>query len=113
MLVHKHKLTQKDKHKLRQSADWLKLKRRLIEEFGEIDFITGKPLIQGKMTCHHMDLNPANYANYSNEENFILLNEGTHRLLHQLYNYYEQDEKILEKLKQVMDRMLSINKQKE
>lgn len=113
MLVHKHKLNQQDKHKLRQSNDWLKLKRRLVEKYGEIDFITGKPLIPDKMTCHHLDLNPENYANYSKEENFIMLNEGTHRLLHQLYNYYEQDRNILEKLKSVMDRMIAINKNKE
>lgn len=109
MLVHKRKLTQKDKHKIRQSSEFKKLKHRLIEKYGEIDFITGKPLVPDRMTCHHIDLNPENYADYSNEDNFIMLNENTHRLLHQLYNFYEQDEDILNKLKSVMDKMKAIS----
>lgn len=105
MLVHKRKLTQKDKHKIRASSDFKQLKRRLIEKYGDIDYITGKPLITDKMTCHHLDLNPEKYADYSNEDNFIMLNESTHRLLHQLYNFYENDKDILDKLKEVMDKM--------
>ena len=112
MLIHKHKLNQKDKHKIRQSDDFKKLKRRLIEKYGEFDYITGSQLVDDKMTCHHMDLNPEHYANFNNEDNFIMLNEGTHRLLHQLFNYYEKDCSILEKFKKVMDRMLIINNEK-
>ncbi len=109
MLVHKRKLTQKDKHKIRNSADFKKLKQRLIHKYGSIDFITGQELVEGKMTCHHMDLNPTNYADYSNEDNFIMLNENTHRLIHQLYNFYEKDETILEKFEKVLAKMKEIN----
>lgn len=108
MLVHR-KITQKDKHKIRNSADFKKLKQRLVQKYGNIDFITGQELVEGKMTCHHMDLDPDEYMNYTNEDNFMLLNENTHRLLHQLYNFYEKDQAILKKFERPLERMLELN----
>ena len=44
------------------------------------------------------------------EENFIALNKQSHEALHFLFRYYQNDKDILEKFKEVLDRMVELNK---
>lgn len=44
------------------------------------------------------------------EENFIALNKQTHETIHALFRYYKNDKDILNRIKQVLDKMVELNK---
>lgn len=71
------------------------------------DYITGRPLLKG-FNVHHLDLNEEHYEDL-NEEHFICLNKKTHETIHFLYRYFEKDEGIIERLKEILIRMKNIN----
>lgn len=97
---------QKLKRKTRSSKEWkakrLAEKRRAKNK----DEITLKPLRKG-WALHHEDLVAENYNNLD-EDNFICVNNLTHRCIHFLYTYYKDDESILDRLEGELSKMKSL-----
>lgn len=112
-MVKKHKdnsifSTQKVKTKFRRSKKWLDFRKKMRKK-QSTDPITNYPLRAG-CNLHHKNLNPNNYQDISNESHFIFLNKQTHETIHWLYNYYVKDDKILERIKVLLDEMKGITK---
>ena len=96
------------KAKFRQSKEWKEFRKRMFEKQGGKDTITGKKLCRG-FNCHHLDMSAENYDQLI-EENFIALNKQTHEALHFLFRYYQKDPTILDRFKEVLDKMNELNK---
>ena len=96
------------KAKLRTTKEWKAFRIKIAEKQNKKDVITGKPLRKG-YNCHHLDMGAENYDKLT-EENFIALNKQTHEALHFLFRYYQKDHTILDRLKNVLDRMNELNK---
>lgn len=102
MQLHK-KLNQKDKHKIRSTKEWQRLKDRLRDEH-KVDFLSHKPL-EENFNCHHIDLNPKNYADLSFEK-FLPLNRNSHEVVHWIFDRYREDPNVLDRLKEVIELMM-------
>ena len=96
------------KAKFRQTKDWKAFRKRIFDKQDGKDIITGKKLYRG-YNVHHCDMSEANYDKLI-EENFVALNKQTHEVLHFLFRYYQKDNTILDRLKNVLDRMNELNK---
>ena len=96
------------KAKLRATKEWKAFRLKIAEKQNKKDFITGKPLRKG-YNCHHLDMSAVNYDKLD-EENFIALNKQTHEALHFLFRYYQKDPNILDKFREVLDKMVELNK---
>lgn len=57
---------------------------------------------------HHLDLNINNYEVFT-DERFVNLNPMTHDFVHWAYKYYSKDPLFLDRLKSVLDRMVTYN----
>ena len=96
------------KAKFRQSKEWKEFRKRMFEKQCGKDIITGKKLCKG-YNVHHYDMSAENYDKLI-EENFIAVNKQTHDALHFLFRYYKNDKDILNRIKQVLDKMVELNK---
>ena len=96
------------KAKFRQTKDWKAFRKRIFDKQDGKDIITGKKLYRG-YNVHHLDMSAENYDKLI-EENFIAVNKQTHKVLHFLFQYYQKDNTILDRLKTVLDRMNELNK---
>ena len=101
--------TQKAKKRLRQTKAWKQLRHDKNVEQKGID-----PITLGKLskTCnlHHLDLDEENYSKIDNKDNFILLNKVTHDMIHWLYKYQSKDKQFIDRLMEVVNRMVELNK---
>ena len=96
------------KAKFRQTKDWKAFRKRIFDKQDGKDIITGKKLYRG-YNVHDLDMSEANYDKLI-EENFVALNKQTHKALHFLFRYYQKDPNILDRFKEVLDRMNELNK---
>lgn len=97
------------KKNFRNSKAWKTFRHNMnVKDKGK-DYITGSRLLKG-YELHHLDLNPEHYQNLD-EENFVSVNKMTHTVIHWIYRYYEKDEKIMERIREVLDKMIEINKE--
>lgn len=100
--------TQKAKKKLRNSKKWRVLRHNKNIEQKGLD-----PITLGKLskTCnlHHLDLMEENYNKIDNKDNFILLNKMTHEMVHWVYKYQSKDENFIDRLMEVINKMIEIN----
>ena len=103
-------MSQKDKTKFRQSIKWKKFKT-YIKKTRKLDCITLYPLRKG-WNLHHLNLNEEHYTDLSNETHFEPLNRKTHETIHFLYNYYAKDKEIIDRLRDLLERMYEINEKK-
>ena len=60
-----------------------------------------------------MNLDPDKYTDLSEMEHFVSLNNSTHDIVHLLYPLYLEDPEIIDRLEDVLQRMKSINVDKE
>ena len=95
------------KSKFRKSKEWKEFRKRIFDKQDRKDIITGKKLYKG-YNVHHLDMSVENYDKLT-EENFIAVNKQTHKVLHFLFRYYQKDPNILDRLKEVLDRMNELN----
>ena len=100
--------SQKMKRRVRQSKAWRTLRNNKNVEQGGLDPISKKKLTK-TCNCHHLDLREENYTKIDNKDNFVLLNKMTHDAVHFFYKYYKDDREILNRLKDILDKMLKIN----
>ena len=96
------------KAKFRQSKEWRVFRKKIFDKQGGKDIITGKKLYKG-YNVHHLDMAAENYDQLI-EENFIAVNKQTHEAIHTLFRYYKNDKDILNRIKQVLDKMVELNK---
>ena len=99
---------QKLKRNFRASKKWKKFKADKRKECKGIDAITLKPLRKG-WNLHHEDLSEEHY-NILND-NFLPCNNLTHKMIHWLWTYWQNDRGIIDRLKNEMEKMEKINKQ--
>ena len=99
---------QKAKKKFRQSKEWKEFRKLMFSKSGKIDCITRKPLRKG-FQVHHLLLDETRYSEL-NEENFICLNNLTHKFVHWLYTYFIKDPQIIDRIKAELEKMKEINK---
>lgn len=98
---------EKAKKKFRATKNWKNFRMKMKRVSKNRCCLTGALLRKG-FQVHHLDLNPEHYEDL-NEENFVCLNKKSHECIHFLYCYYEKDEGILDRLKEILDKMKAIN----
>ena len=96
------------KAKFRKTKEWREFRKRIFDKQEGKDVITGKKLYKC-YNVHHLDMSPENYDSLT-EENFIAVNKATHEALHFLFRYYKNDKDILNRIKQVLEKMTELNK---
>ena len=96
------------KAKFRASKEWREFRKIIFDKQNGKDIITGKKLYKC-YNVHHLDMSADNYDKLI-EENFIAVNKNTHEALHFLFRYYKNDKDILNRIKQVLEKMTELNK---
>lgn len=97
------------KSKVRASKAWKELREQVREAQNGKDFITEKKLAKKTSAVHHMDLDSANYGDFSDLTHFVFLNSKTHAMVHWAYEEYKKDPAFMDRLKYVLDKMVEIN----
>ena len=97
-----------EKESFRQSKAWQEFRKRKFTESSK-DYITHKKLRSG-YRLHHLDLDSNNYTDISDPTHFENLNSDIHSIVHKLYPHYRKDPEVIDRLKELMDRMKEINK---
>ena len=97
---------QRKKRNFRARKVWKLFKLKKKKECGGIDLITLSKLGK-RFELHHEDLREENYEVLN--DNFLPCNNQTHEMIHWLYRYYLNDEKIIDRLKVEMEKMKAIN----
>ena len=96
------------KAKFRQTKAWKEFRQKMRDKQNGLDYITGKKLNKF-WNLHHLDMSIENYEKLE-EENFVALNKQMHETVHTLFRYYQKDPTVLDRLKEVLDRMKELNK---
>lgn len=99
---------QNKKSDFRRTKTWKDFRTKKFEDQDGIDPVTNKKLYKGA-NLHHLDLNEEHYEDISDETHFVLLNKKTHDCIHFLYNYYKVDPEVLERVRQILQKMKEIN----
>ena len=94
------------KKEFRKSKTWKEFTKALKEE-RKVDALTLQKLRKGSIS-HHLDLNPDNYK-VLDKANFETLNMKSHEVVHFLYNYYKKDPAIIDRLKDILHKMVLLN----
>ena len=94
------------KKEFRKSKEWKEFTKALKEE-RKVDALTWQKLRKGSLS-HHLDLNPDNYK-VLDKANFETLNMKSHEVVHFLYNYYKKDPAIIDRLKDILHKMVLLN----
>ena len=92
------------KDEVRRSKEWKELRKKIQSQYNGKDPITSSKLYKG-FNVHHLDMSIENYDNLSMDR-FVPLNKMTHDTIHFLYRYYRKDKHILERIREVLERML-------
>jgi len=98
---------EQNRDSFRKSKTWENFRKVKFADSSK-DYITHKKL-KANYPLHHLDLNPDNYQDLSNISHFENLNRESHSWVHEIYKYYRKDPKVLDRLKEVLDRMVEIN----
>lgn len=104
------KNNQKAKNKFRSSKKWKDFRDKKRKE-QKLDPVTGAKLTR-MANLHHLDLDEAKYEDLSNEDNFIFLNQATHKVVHYFFLKSKPTEwrKRIEEITKILERMEEINK---
>lgn len=94
------------KKEFRKSKAWRDFSKKLKEE-RKVDALTLTKLRKGSLS-HHLDLNPDNYEKLD-KANFECLNMKSHDVVHFMYNYYKKDPAIINRLKDILCKMVFLN----
>lgn len=111
--THKKKTVKKTadpKVVFRRSKQWQTFRQK-IRKSQKTDFITGSALTKN-YNLHHLDENPANYTDISDETHFIGLNSTSHTVIHFVWGdgrVRHNWRKRLERLKELCELMDEIN----
>ena len=82
---------QKSKRNFRNSKAWKEFRHKMNVLQHGIDPITGAKLTKGSNLHHrHISAGEDDYKDMSNEDDFVLLNSMTHKMLHWTFTYYKK-----------------------
>ena len=82
---------QKSKRNFRNSKAWKEFRHKMNVLQHGIDPITGAKLAKGCNLHHrHITAGEDDYKDMSNEDDFVMLNSMTHKMLHFGYTYYKK-----------------------
>jgi len=100
---------QKWKTKFRASKEWKEFRDRMREK-QKVDPVTGAKLTR-MANLHHKDLDEANYTDLSDEDDFVFVNQMTHKCIHFLFSKSKPKEwrRRIEKLIEILEDMERIN----
>lgn len=101
-------LTSEEKNKFRDTFVWREFRKKFSDG---VDFISLKKLPK-KWNLHHMSLSPYTYTDL-NDKLFVSLSSKNHELLHHFYGMYRKDRAVLDRFKELLDRMCEINEDKD
>jgi hypothetical protein len=90
-----------DKAKFRQRKCWKDFREHMKEVSENKDFITKSKLYK-TWNLHHLD--PEHYE-LLEDDKFVALNSMTHDFVEWLYKYYRKDPDVLERIRNVMEKM--------
>ena len=90
-----------EKTKFRKTKRWRDFREHMKEVSNKKDFITMSKLYK-TWNLHHLD--PAHYE-LLEDERFVALNSMTHDFVEWLYKYYRKDPDVLERIRNVMEKM--------
>ena len=102
-------INQKLKRNFRSSKTWKDFRHLKYVEQGGKCYISQKKLYK-TANLHHIDTSTEHYQDLSKPENFVYLNKKMHDTVHILFPLYVADESVLDRLKEVLDRMKELNK---
>lgn len=96
---------QKSKRNFRASKAWKAFRHKINVLQKGIDPITKGKLRKG-CNLHHRKVtsNEEEYQDMSNEEDFVMLNNMTHKMLHFLYPYWKKDPSILQRIEEELEK---------
>lgn len=95
---------QKAKRSFRQSKQWKDFRHKMNVAQKGIDPITKKKLCKGCNLHHrHVTSNEEEYTDISNENDFVMLNRMTHKILHEIYRYWKNDRDILNRIENELE----------
>lgn len=97
----------KNKAKFRRSSKWTSFRRKLKYK-RKVDELTLRPLYV-KWNLHHIRMDEKYYEDLSDESMFACLNKQTHAFIHWIFTYYEKDEAIIDRLKELLKKMKDNN----
>ena len=82
---------QKSKRNFRNSKVWKAFRHQMNVKQHGIDPITGSKLYKG-CNLHHRNVTAGEeeYQDISNPDEFVMLNQATHKALHWIYTYYKK-----------------------
>ena len=97
------------KEKFRKSKEWKDFRSQMAKLFNHKDYITGRRLVKG-FNVHHMrtEQDEDAYCDISKQEEFIPLNSYTHKMLHYLFVFYQKDKTIMDRMKEILDKMCEL-----
>ena len=95
------------KKAFRKTKTWKDFTKELKAE-RKVDALTLAKLRKGSLS-HHLDLNPDNYE-VLDKANFECLNMKSHDIVHFMYNYYKKDPAIIDRLKDILHKMILLNR---
>ena len=104
------KNNQKAKQKFRASKKWKDFRDKKRKE-QVTDPVTGAKLTR-MANLHHMNLDESQYEDISNEDNFVFLNQATHKVVHYFFLKSKPTEwrKRIEEITKILERMEELNK---
>lgn len=91
-----------ERKRFRHSNAWKAFKEKIRLKHS-IDAITKEFLVKG-WNLHHLDLNTRRY-DILEPEKFACLNPKTHEVIHEVYKWYRKDKKVLERMKDILEKM--------
>lgn len=91
-----------ERKEFRRSHTWKEFKHKCRLHTSR-DYITKQPLV-ATWNLHHLDLNVSRY-DVLEMDRFMLLNPKTHELIHELYKLYKRDPKVLDRIKETLQKM--------
>ena len=100
--------TQKMKRDFRASKIWKLFRHQKNVEQDGLCYVTHKKLNKGA-NLHHIDLDAGHYTDLSDPSHFVFVNKSIHDCIHTLWRYYQKDPEVLDRLKEVLDRMVEVN----
>ena len=100
---------QKAKTKFRSSKPWKEFRDKKRKE-QQFDPITGAKLTR-MANLHHCDLNEEHYEDLSNEDNFVFLNQASHKVVHYFFLKSKPSEwrKRIERIIPILEKMEELN----
>lgn len=93
----------KQRSEFRKTDKWHKWKAKCRLHTSK-DFITKDPLCRN-WNLHHLDLNIQRYDHIDDMNRFMPLNPKTHEVIHEIFKWYKKDHKVLDRIKQTLDKM--------